>query len=334
VKTNIERIGGTVELTSRYGQGTTLKVKIPLTLAIIPALVVHLGSERYAIPQVNLLELVRLEADQARTAIADVHGTPVLRLRGDLLPLVHLRKVLDEPAPEHESDVVNVIVLQADDRPFGLVVDGVSDTEEIVVKPLSRELKPVSAFAGATIMGDGRVALILDVVGVAQRANVLSESRERAISLAGKGTTNDQQSGAKDALLLLERGASERLALPLDQVSRLEEFPRSSIEHAGSTVVVQYRGEILPLISLDEVLGPCMDGGVEDLEHPLQVVVFNQGGRNVGLVVGRILDIVQDSIVVKPTGRRHGVSGTAVIDGKVTQLLDVRTALGSVNDAA
>ncbi len=334
VKTNIERIGGTVELSSRHGHGTTLKVKIPLTLAIIPALVVHLGSERYAIPQVNLLELVRLEAAQARTAIADVHGTPVLRLRGDLLPLVHLRTVLDEPKPAVESEVVNVVILQADDRPFGLIVDGVSDTEEIVVKPLSRELKTVTTFAGATIMGDGRVALILDVVGVAQRANVLTESRERAVSLASKGTGLDQQNGAKDALLLLTRGANERLALPLDQVSRLEEFARGSVEQAGDNQVVQYRGEILPLISLDAVLGPCPTGAEDDGESPLQVVVFSQGGRSVGLVVGRILDIVQDSIVVKPTGKRHGVSGTAVIDGRVTQLLDVRTALGDLNDAA
>jgi len=183
-------------------------------------------------------------------------------------------------------------------------------------------------------MGDGRVALILDVVGVAQRANVLTESRERATSLASKGTGMEQQNGAKDALLLLERGDHERLALPLDQVSRLEEFARENVERAGSTEVVQYRGEILPLISLDEVLGPCLHGGSDDGEGPLQVVVFTQGGRSVGLVVGRILDIVQDSIVVKPTGKRHGVSGTAVIHGKVTQLLDVRTALGSLNDAA
>ena len=334
VKTNIERIGGTVELFSRPGHGTTLKVKIPLTLAIIPALVVHLGAERYAIPQVNLLELVRLEAQQARTAIANVHGTPVLRLRGDLLPLVRLRDVLGEPPPPVESDVVNVVILQADDRPFGLIVDGVSDTEEIVVKPLSRELKTVTTFAGATIMGDGRVALILDVVGVAQRANILSESRERAVSLASKGTGMGETNGAKDALLLFERGGSERLALPLNQVSRLEEFPRETIERAGNAEVVQYRGEILPLISLDEVLGPCLQGSRDDTEGPLQVVVFTHGGRSVGLVVGRILDIVQDSIVVKPTGKRHGVSGTAVIDGKVTQLLDMRTALGSLNDAA
>ena len=167
-----------------------------------------LGAERYAIPQVNLLELVRLDAEHARVAIADVHGTPVLRLRGDLLPLVHLRDVLDEPAADKASDVVNVVILQADDRPFGLIVDGVNDTEEIVVKPLSRELKSVSTFAGATIMGDGRVALILDVVGVAQRANVLSGSRERPMSLASKGDGLDQQNGAKDALLLLERGRS------------------------------------------------------------------------------------------------------------------------------
>jgi two-component system chemotaxis sensor kinase CheA len=160
VRTNVERIGGTIDLLSRRGQGTTLRIRIPLTLAIVPALVVAAAGDRYAIPQVNLLELVRLEGEQAKSALDDLHGTKVLRLRGQLLPLVRLRDVLG--LPEHHEDHVNVVVLQADDRAFGLVVDDISDTEEIVVKPLGKELKGLGVYAGATIMGDGHIALILD----------------------------------------------------------------------------------------------------------------------------------------------------------------------------
>jgi len=325
VKTNIERIGGSVELTTRVGQSTTLKVKIPLTLAIIPALIVHLGNERYAIPQVNLLELVRLEGEQATSRIEYIHGAPVMRLRGNLLPLVNLRDVLGSDGNDVHQEAVNIVVVQADDRPFGLVVDGVSDTEEIVVKPLGRELKGVTAFAGATIMGDGRVALILDVVGFAQRAGVVSQVRERNHGLASKGTGLDGDRAAADGLLLLEHGTRGRVALPLAFVARLEEFPVSSIEESGGERVVQYRGDILPLITLDDVVGSR--GGTPQNDGTLQVVVFSDSGRHVGLVVGRILDIVHETISLKPTGARQGVRGTAVIQGRVTELLDVQAAL-------
>ena len=331
VKTNIERIGGTVELGTYVGESTTLKIKIPLTLAIIPALIVHIGSERYAIPQVNLLELVRLEGEQAQSRIERIHGAPVMRLRGNLLPLVNLRDVLGGDSTEDDGGGVNVVVVQADDRPFGLVVDGVSDTEEIVVKPLGRELKGVSAFAGATIMGDGRVALILDVIGFAQKAGVVSQVRERNHGIASKGTAAGAERAASDALLLLEHGQRGRVALPLALVARLEEFPASSIERSGGERVVQYRGDILPLITLDDILGACGDSAPDD--SVLQVVVFADNGRRVGLVVGRILDIVHDQIAVKSTGARPGVHGTAVIQGRVTELLDVQNALRSHSHA-
>src|SRR5208337_2367328 len=175
VKTNVEKIGGLVDLQSTLGRGTTVRVKIPLTLAIIPALVVTCAGERYAIPQVNLLELVRLEAEHATTAIEMVHGVPVYRLRGRLLPLVYLSRELKlvgklDSAGSNDA-AVNIVVLQADDRQFGLVVD------EIMVKPLRKQLKTVKTFAGSSIMGDGKVALILDVLGLAQRASVVGESR-------------------------------------------------------------------------------------------------------------------------------------------------------------
>ncbi len=212
VKTNVEKIGGTVDIESTPGEGTTLKIKIPLTLAIIPALIVTSAGERYAIPQASLLELVRLEGDEARKGIENIHGAPVYRLRGNLLPLVYLNRELglaemrtagecatqpphsavsdfDSARPAHaawknklrEFVKANIVVLQADNRQFGLVVDEVNDTEEIVVKPLSKHLEGIETFSGATIMGDGRVALILDVTGFARRAGVISELRERGL---------------------------------------------------------------------------------------------------------------------------------------------------------
>jgi two-component system chemotaxis sensor kinase CheA len=179
VKTNIEKIGGMVDMQTVRGAGTTLKIKIPLTLAIIPALIVTSGGERFAIPQVSLLELVRLEKSQEDAQIEYIHGAPIYRLRGQLLPLVYLNKQLklDDSRPGVEADAqeeTNIVVLQADGHPFGLVVDKINDTQEIVVKPLGKQLKGVICFAGATIMGDGKVALILDVLGLAQQSNVVS----------------------------------------------------------------------------------------------------------------------------------------------------------------
>ncbi|MEE8289892.1 MAG: chemotaxis protein CheA, partial [Candidatus Tectomicrobia bacterium] len=184
VKSNIERINGTIDVQSQVGKWTAIKIKIPLTLAIIPALMVRCARDRYAIPQVSLVELVRLEGEAAYTKIEIIHGAPVYRLRGNLLPLVYLRRELmvdkgpSNGSGDADDHTVNIVVLQADERQFGLVVDSVHDTEEIVVKPLSKQLKDLAVYAGATIMGDGRVALILDVLGLAQRAHVLSERRE------------------------------------------------------------------------------------------------------------------------------------------------------------
>src|SRR5208282_975531 len=176
VKSNIEKIGGVVDISNRPGEGSTVKLKIPLTLAIIPGLVVTSGGERFVIPQVSLLELIRLEGDSAEKHIEHVQGTPVYRRRGSLLPIAYLNQVLGLRSAEH-SEAVSIVVLQAEDRQFGLVVDGINDTQEIVVKPLGKQLKGLTEYAGATIMGDGRVALILDVLGIGLRSGVLAESR-------------------------------------------------------------------------------------------------------------------------------------------------------------
>jgi two-component system chemotaxis sensor kinase CheA len=322
VKTNIEKIGGTVDISSERGAGTTLKIKIPLTLAIIPALIVTSGGERFAIPQVNLLELVRLEGAQSRRGIETLHGTPLYRLRGDLLPLVFLNETLDLPGPGAGVEVINIVVLKGDDRQFGLVVDGISDTEEIVVKPLGKELKRFDVFAGATIMGDGRVALILDVLGVARHAGVISSARERGV--AEPQAPAAAAAEPRETLLLFRAAGSERMAMPLALVARLEEVAPERIERAGGREVVQYRGSILPLIRLDE----DRPNGRRSLhEGPLKVIVYSERGRSVGLVVDEILDVVEEVVRVEDAAAGRGLRGMAIIQGKVTDLLDVHAAI-------
>jgi two-component system, chemotaxis family, sensor kinase CheA len=326
VRTNIEKIGGTIDLQSVPGSGTTLRIKIPLTLAIIPALVVTTAGDRYAIPQVSLLELVRLDGDQARTGIEMIHGAPVYRLRGRLLPLVYLSRALGLPEQREAGDTVTVVVLRADDRQFGLVVDGVHDTEEIVVKPLGRGLKGLPVFAGATIMGDGRVALILDVLGVAQASHVLnSGAREKALGdeIGRREDGVDQQ----QTFLVVAAGAGQRVAVPLSTVARLEQFSASQIESSGARSVVQYRGRIMPLVDVPGWLGlepTPMDGMIH-------VVVYTRGNQSIGLVVSGIVDIVDQRVTVKDGAARHCTLGAAVIQGRVTDLLDLEAL---VRDAA
>jgi two-component system chemotaxis sensor kinase CheA len=326
VKTNIEKIGGSIDLQSQPGQGTTLKIKIPLTLAIIPALIVTSGGDRYAIPQVSLLELVRLEGAQARTGIEQLYGAPVYRLRGHLLPLAYLNQQFNVSSPaakagiNPDDEIINIIVLQADGRQFGLVVDEINDTEEIVVKPLGKQLKGISSFAGATIMGDGRVALILDVVGLAQHANVVTESRDRA--LVNDQTRTNDNADQRQTLLLFSVGASQHMAIPLAQAARLEEFTRTQIELTGAQEVVQYRGQILPLIRVaDYVAG--QPAAASSLSDTLQVVVYSEHGRSVGLIVGQINDIVDEAVTIKRQTSAKGLLGSAVVQNRVTDLLDV-----------
>ncbi|HVI08478.1 MAG TPA: chemotaxis protein CheW [Candidatus Binatia bacterium] len=343
VKTNVEKIGGTVDMQSVAGQGTTVRVKIPLTLAIIPALVVTCSEERYAIPQVSLLELVRLEADKVASGIELVHGAPVYRLRGRLLPLVYLNRELhlaqggNEGSHKSEStakpareDAVNIVVLQADERQFGLVVDQINDTEEIVVKPLRKQLKTLKTFAGSSIMGDGKVALILDVLGLAQRANVVTEARDR--SLAEK-TEETAEAGEKQTFLLFAGPGDSRMAIPLAILARLEEFPVAQVEMSGSQWVAQYRGQILPLIRLNTVLEERRKRlkDVTALPHteagPIQVLVLNHERQMFGLVVERIIDIVDDRAEVRSPATRPCVLYSVVIGERVTELLDIPAIL-------
>jgi len=284
---------------------------------------------------VNLLELVRLEAEEAVTAIEMVHGVPVYRLRGRLLPLVYLNRELklaeNGNRDGKKDDSVNIVVLQADDRQFGLVVDAINDTEEIVVKPLRKQLKTVKTFAGSSIMGDGKVALILDVLGLAQRANVVSEARERLAT--NKAAESGDPTGDKQTFLLFAGLGDSRMAIPLNTLARLEEFPASQVEMSGNEWVTQYRGQILPLVRLAAVLEerrhrlralqapPPQDSG------PLQVLVMNHEGVSFGLVVEQILDIVEARADVKSKASWPAVLYTVVIGERVTELLDIPAIL-------
>ncbi|MBI3606713.1 MAG: chemotaxis protein CheW [Nitrospirae bacterium] len=326
VKTNIEKIGGGVEITSRLGQGTSLKIKIPLTLAIIPALMVTAGGDRFAIPQASLLELVMVDGE-AGDRIEVIRGAEVYRLRGALLPVLHLDRILgvDSRPSGRETEraaaaETNIVVLGAAGRSFGLVVDEVNDSEEIVVKALNRQLKGLSVFAGATILGDGRVALILDVMGIAREGKLLHAAEDEAEvkgdeeAVGGAGTE-------RQALLTFAGYGRERFAVPLALVARLEEFAADRIERAAGREVIQYRGDLLPLIRLDHVCAATPPS-----EHPerLPAVVFSRGRKSVGLLVGRILDIVDATVALyAPPSGRAGVRGSLVIDGVTTDLLDI-----------
>ena len=327
VKTNIEKIGGVVDLSSRAGEGTTVKIKIPLTLAIIPGLVVSTGGERFIIPQVSLLELLRLEGETGKKQIERIHGTPVYRRRGSLLPIAYLNEVLHLPRAT-EAEVLNIVVLQAEDRQFGLVVDSINDTQEIVVKPLGKQLKGISSYAGATIMGDGKVALILDVLGIGQLSGVLSESRDQSRAESAKSEVSLTE---HQTFLLFRAGKFERLAVPLSSVARLEEFPGSRIERAGNKLVVQYRDQILPLTQLSPTAENDSPGS-ESHADPAQVIVFAEGERMMGLLVDQIIDIHDESIRVRKKSDQPGLSGAAVIGGKVTDFLDLPAVLRATDD--
>jgi two-component system, chemotaxis family, sensor kinase CheA len=327
VRTNIERIGGTVDIQSTPGQGTCVKIKLPLTLAIVQALIVGAGGERFAIPQASLQELLRVKGTGDGPRIEWIGDTAVCRLRGTLLPLVDLAAELRLPADTAWSDdaAVNIVVLNADDRRFGLVVDSVHDTQEIVVKPLGRLVQGIPVLAGATILGDGNVVLILDVLGLAQRAGVvtqLGQPSPTATALAPAQTDSRSRT-----FLICEVSSGRRVALPLEQVARLEEVAASTVERAGNGEVVQCRGRILPLVRLEELLMERSE--LIQARDSLPVVVYSDAGRSIGLVVERILDIVETEIEVQCASLGAGGVGSAVIGGQVTDLLDLWRLIGA-----
>jgi two-component system chemotaxis sensor kinase CheA len=332
VKTNIEKIGGKVSVQSRFGHGTTVKIRIPLTLAIMPALVVTASGGQYAIPQVSVLELLRLEGSGARRGIEKIQNVSVYRLRGELLPLIWLgaelrvrRRIPDEQMVKgHEA--ANIVVLQAGDRKFGLVVDEVNNTQEIVVKALGKHLRGISTFAGATIMGNGRVVLILDVLGLALHAHVVSEIREE--QAAGNSSPLQDEVAEKQALLLFSGPDDGRMAIPLSQVARLEEFPPSCVERIGNREVVQYRGEILPLVNISTLLPERRlrtrhSQPKAETDKKIHAIVYSKDGCSIGLVVDNILDTIEESLLNLRPASRTGALASVVIQGRITEILDL-----------
>jgi two-component system chemotaxis sensor kinase CheA len=317
VRTHIEGIGGTVDLLSRPGQGTTVMIRIPLTLAIVPGLLVNAGGERFVIPQLSLHELIRLEGDAACAAIEYVHATPVFRRRNALLPLADLCHVLQLPE-KRNSDELNIVVVQVDGRRFGLIVDAINDSEEIVVKPLWQQLKHLNCYAGAAIMGDGGIALILDISGIGLRSGAIAPSGPMAMATepgGPAGTTRD----SRRSLLLLRAGGFRRLAVPLGTVARLENIPAAQVEFAAGRSVVQYRGGVLPLVSVAQTL----EGTPPPATDVLQTVVYRNGVTDIGLVVDEIVDIVEETVCSPFPTDRPGLLGSAVVGGLVADFLDL-----------
>jgi len=340
VKTNVERVGGTIEIDSSPGTGSTMRIRIPLTLAIVPALIVTAGSERYAIPQVNLVELIRVENSEAAITLPSAFDAPVLRYRDGLLSLLVLSTVLDVPAdpagerPSGRGGATSIAVVHADGVTFGLVVDSIETSQEIVVKPLGEPLRQIAVFAGATILGDGTVALILDVPGLARHAGMTVRPSAAVLAAGADDLPAGAELFAPRTLVLCLAGARWRVAIPQEQIARLEEIPRRKVERIGDRAVVQYRGGILPLASLGAILdlGDAPQAG--DAEwigsaDTLPVVVHEREGRGIGLVVDSIVEIVEARVAAGSRRERPGFGGAVVVRGSVTELLDLEALLSA-----
>jgi two-component system chemotaxis sensor kinase CheA len=319
VRENVSRIGGTVEIETAAGEGTTFYLDLPLTLAIIPALIVTASGQRFAIPQVNMLELVHLDGNEATTDLLHVGETEVYRLRGTMLPIVRLGPALglDRAVDEQETGSVSIAVVAAGNKQYGLVVDRIHDTEEIVVKPLGHLLKNLPVYAGATLMGDGRPALILDMAGVAKTANITLQEEKGFDSRA----TDQQTQAASDeqTLLLFSVGEGDQFAVPLSLLSRLEEVPADRITTSLQGKVIPYRGRLLPLVMLEDILAVAPPPQREKLT----ILVF-EIEREVGLVATRIVDAVKTSVTLDSDAiATKGITGLALVQDRPTSFIDI-----------
>lgn len=374
VKTNLDQLGGSIEIESEVGKGSTISIKLPLTLAIIPCQIVMTGGERYAIPQVNLEELLRIPAAKVKERVEKVGDAEVVRLRGNLLPLIRMAEVFDidptyydplqeetkgdrrrniadrrskstplfkeegEPTPQAKEDehskqriaderrqspasALNIVVVSTGAMKYGLIVDRLHDSEEIVIKPLGRHLQQCQGYAGATIMGDGRIALILDVSNIARMAGLTSlDGSERGKELAEAAKESITQSRDKQALLTFSSAPTEQFGVPLNQVERVEKIHRDNIEEIGGRRVMQYRGGSLPLISIDEVASvmPLAD------RNDLLVIVFHLAGKDVGLLATGPIDAIEISADIDDvTLKQPGIMGSAILSGKTTMLVNI-----------
>ncbi len=317
VRTNIEQIGGQIDLTSLPGQGTTFTIKIPLTLAIVSALIVGAGGQKFAVPQTSVMELVRTGSNTEHK-IERINDSLVLRLRDKLLPLVQLGPTLQLEAAESE-DPTFVMVIQVGERRYGLVVNDVLDTEEIVVKPLATILRDVNVFSGATILGDGSVVLILDPNAMAERAGNMLEEKQSEDS----EETSTETESEKVAMLLFRAGAGAPKAVELEHITRLEHVHSSQIEIMEGRAALQYRGKLMPILTVNGDLSSLIAYQQQDGEHIQPLLVFTGEGYAMGLAVDEIIDVVEDRLQIELSSDRPGMRGTAVVSGKACEILDV-----------
>lgn len=313
VRTNIDQIGGTIDVKSVPGEGSSFTIKIPLTLAIVSALIVEAAGDRFAIPQLSVVELVRARSNSDHR-IERIKDTPVLRLRNKLLPLMHLKKLLkidDGASIDPENGFI--VVTQVGSQTFGIVVDGVFHTEEIVVKPMSTKLRHIGMFSGNTILGDGAVIMIIDPNGIAQSLGTAAATQSEI------GDENAAARSSSDAqltsLLVFRSGSSQPKAVPLALVTRLEEISVDKIELSNGRHMVQYREQLMPLVEMEGVT--IRESGVQP------ILVFADDGRSMGLVVDEIIDIVEEQLSIEVASTREGVLGSAVVKGQATEVIDV-----------
>ena len=316
VRTNVEKIGGKVEIDSRTGKGTTLRMRIPLTLAIIPALIVRSIAQSFALPQGALSELVHVPPSQAGTAIEWIENAPLYRLRGKLLPLVFLDRLLT-PNGDHKKATERdnfIAVLDADGRRFGLVVDGLADPEEIVVKPLSAVLKDIGLYSGATVLGNGDLALILDPGSIALKAGVMMSEEEAQVAVGHEAEAGDQ----KNLEYLLVEAAERQAAVPLADVLRIEQLPVSRIEYIGYRPVLNFEGQLLPVEDTGGVLASVQGNP----EAQIIVVVCREGNRHVGIAVSHVLDVAAGGDLFE-AGTAQRTGGVTLLKNRVTGVVDL-----------
>ncbi len=313
VRTNIDQIGGTIDIKSVGGEGSSVTIKIPLTLAIVSALIVEAAGDRFAIPQLSVIELVRARANSEHR-IERIKDTPVLRLRNKLLPLMHLKKLLkidDGTSSDPENGFI--VVTQVGNQTFGIVVDGVFHTEEIVVKPMSTMLRHIGMFSGNTILGDGAVIMIIDPNGIAQALGTsVATQHEIADENAAMRASHAEQ---MTSLLVFRAGSDQPKAVPLALITRLEEINVDKIELSNGRYMVQYREQLMPLVQ--------MDGVSVGTEGAQPILVFADDGRSMGLVVDEIIDIVEERLNIEVASAQLGILGSAVIKGQATEVIDV-----------
>ncbi|MFV0436768.1 MAG: chemotaxis protein CheA [Desulfopila sp.] len=372
VKTNLDQLGGHVEILSELGLGTTISIKLPLTLAIIPCQIIMTGGERYAIPQVNLEELLRISAAQVKERIERVGDAQVVRLRDTLLPLVRLADIIGlerhyqdeqgepgardrrqriadrrsrssppagtDPSSADATDkplicraevdrrsatasALNIVVVSTGSMKYGLIVDRLLDSEEVVIKPLGRFLQRCKEYAGTTIMGDGRIALILDVANLARMANLTSlDNSDRAVEISRARENATRASQGRQALLIFHSSASEQFAVPLAQVERIEKIKSSEIKILGGRRVTRYRDGSLPLVRIDDV---AVAEPLAEVDN-LVVIVFNLGHRLVGLLATGPVDTMEITAEIDDvTLKQPGISGSLLIGSTTTMLVNI-----------